>query len=55
MRSGWDKLSGKNGLDSRAFNGLWARWKSAVFWQKGLKIGLFSTGTENRRFMRFSG
>jgi hypothetical protein len=30
---GWGKLSGKNGLDSRAFSGLWARCKSAVFWQ----------------------
>ena len=53
--SGWGKLSGKNGLDSRAFSGLWARCKSAVFWQKGRLYGVFSTGTEKEVFTGFSG
>ncbi len=30
--SGWDKISGKNGLDLMAFGGLLVRCKSAVFW-----------------------
>jgi hypothetical protein len=52
--SGWDKLSGKNGLDSRAFSGLWARCKSAVFWQSKREMGVFSTGTEKEGFTWFS-
>ena len=51
---GWDKLGGKNGLDSRAFSGLWVRCKSAVFWQSKREMGVFSTGTEKEGFTRFS-
>ena len=50
---GWGK-SGKNGLDSRAFSGLWARCKSAVFWQSKREMGVSSTGTEKEGFTGFS-
>ena len=50
----WDKLGGKNGLDSRAFSGLWVRCKSAVFWQTGRFLGVFSTRTEKEGFTGFS-
>jgi hypothetical protein len=33
LGSGWGKLGGENNLGSRAFSGLWARCKSAVYWQ----------------------
>ena len=50
----WSKLGGKIHLDLRAISGLWERCKSAVFWQTGRKIGLFSIRTEKRRFAGFS-
>jgi hypothetical protein len=33
LRSGWGKVWGKNNLDLKAFDGHWARGKSAVFYQ----------------------
>ena len=51
---GWGKLSGKNGLDSRAFGGLLVRLKFAVFWQTKRNLGVFSTGTEKEGFTGFS-
>ena len=53
--SGWGKLSGKNDPDSRAFGGLLVRSKFALFWQTKQNLGVFSTGTEKRRFTGFSG
>jgi hypothetical protein len=53
--SGWGKIGGKNRHDLRAFGGLWARGKSAVFWQTGHHLRVFSTGNERVHFTGFSG
>ena len=53
--SGWGKLGGENSLGLRAFSGRLMRSKYAVFWQTKQNLGVFSTGTEKRRFTGFSG
>jgi len=55
LRSGWGKVWGKNNLDLKAFDGHWARGKSAVFWQIGRILGVFSTRNEKKQFAGFSG
>ncbi len=50
---GWDKLSGKKRLDSRAFVGHQVRCISIVFCQTERGFTVFSTGTENNDFKRF--
>jgi len=52
---GWSKHGGKNHLNSKGFGGLQERCISAVFLQKGLFLGVFSTGTETDGFTGFSG
>jgi hypothetical protein len=52
--SGWGKLGGENGLDSRAFGGFLVRSKFAVFWQTGRNLDVFSTRTEKGGFTGFS-
>jgi hypothetical protein len=47
----WDKIH----IDYKAFGGLLARDKSAVFWQTGQYFGVFSTRTEKEGFTGFSG
>jgi hypothetical protein len=49
------KISDKIHIDSKAFGGLLARGKSAVFWQTGQYLGVFSTRTEKEGFTGFSG
>jgi hypothetical protein len=48
------KLGGKIQLNLRAFGGLLARCKSAVFWQSKQDLSVFSTRTEKEGFAGFS-
>jgi hypothetical protein len=54
LRSGGGKVWGKSNLDLKAFDGHWARGKSAVFWHLGRLLGVFSTRNETGGFTGFS-
>jgi hypothetical protein len=54
LMSGWGKVGGKNNLDLKAFDGHWARGKSAVFWKTKRILGIFSTRNETEGFTWFS-
>jgi hypothetical protein len=55
LRSGWGKLSGKIHLDLKGFIAHYVRCKSAVFWQIGRDLSVFSTGTEKEHNTEISG
>jgi hypothetical protein len=52
---GWGKLSGEIHLDLKGLTSHQVRCKSAVFRQTGRYLCVFSTRTENRHYMGFSG
>ena len=54
LRSGGGKVWGKSNLDLKAFDGHWARGKSAVFWHLRRLLGVFSTRNETGGFTGFS-
>jgi hypothetical protein len=51
----WGKLHGRIHIDCMGIGGLWARGKSAVFWQTGQYLTIFSTRTEKEPNLGFPG